>query len=83
MSLSGVREVIAQEIIKRQEELRGQLRPDDLKTIAKIPATTWQSWFEEGQAVFSSLAQLHLSSVSSASRWSSALRQAEQEQAQL
>ena len=43
--------MIAQEIIKRQEEFRG-LRPD-LKTIAKIPATTWQPWFEEDQVVFS------------------------------
>ena len=83
MSLQGVGEMITQDIIKRQEELGGQLRPDDLKTIAKIPATTWQPWFEEGQVVFSSTAQLYPLSVSSASRQSSALRQVEQEQAQL
>ena len=75
--------MIAQDIIKRQKELWGRLRPDGLKTIAKIPATTWQPWFKEGQVVFSSLARLHLLSVSSASRQSSTSRWAEWEQAQL
>ena len=57
LSLQGVGGVIAQEIIKKREECGRCLTPENIKSIPKIPATTWQPCFEEAQIIFASAAR--------------------------
>ena len=69
-------EDIAQEIIKKREECGVQLTPEDIKSIPKVPMTTWQPCFEEPQISFASPASSHVSShISSASRFSERSRE--------
>ena len=68
--------VIAQEIIKKREECGGCLTPEDIKSIPKIPATTWQPWFEKVQIIFASPAKSSgPSHISSASKLSERARE--------
>ena len=76
MFLRRVGGVISQEILKKRDKCGGCLTPEDIKSIPKIPATTWQPWFEEAQISFASPARSHISShMSSASKLSERARE--------
>ena len=52
--LKGVGKVVAREIIKKCQQVGGRLKPDDIKGIVRIPAATWQQWFDRGKIIFDS-----------------------------
>ena len=53
--LKGVGKAVAREIIKKHRQVSGRLKPDDIKGIVRIPAATWQQWFDRGEIIFDSL----------------------------
>ena len=56
--LKGVGKAVAKEIIKKHQQVGGRLKSDDIKGIVRIPATTWQQWFDRGKFfLFSSTTQ--------------------------
>ena len=44
--LKGVGKAVAREIIKKCRQVSGRLKPDNIKVIVRIPAATWQQWFD-------------------------------------
>ena len=52
--LKGVGKAVAREIIKKCKQVGGRLKLDDIRGIVRIPAATWQQWFDRGEIIFDS-----------------------------